>query len=271
MGKNGYAKIGEYKLAALMVMAAAREVKDEEVVFAGTGLPMVAIMAAQSFHAPNAVLIYEAGTMDGKSISIPASVADPRCVYQASMASGIADAMETLQRGWVDLGYLGGAEIDKYGNVNATSIGDYYHPKKRFPGSGGNVDINCLSRRTVYIMLQEKRRFREQVDYVTSPGWRVKSWKSGKLEWVKRQDLYGKMYRGGPVAVITDMAVFRFNQDTGLMYLDTAHPGRSVQDVKNEVGFDIDVSRFAGETIPPTYEELDILYNKIDPEGMFLP
>jgi len=270
MGKNSHAKIGEYKLAALMVMAAAREVKDGEVVFAGTGLPMVAIMAAQSLHAPNAVLIYEAGTIDGKSISIPASVADPRCVYQASLASGIADVFETLQRGWVDLGFLGGAEIDKYGNVNATALGDYLKPKKRFPGSGGNVDINSLSRRTVYIMLQEKRRFRENVDYVTSPGWRIKSWKSGKMEWVRRQDLYDKMYRGGPTAVITDMAVFRFDSGTGLMYLDTVHPGRTVEDIKNAVGFDIDVSRVSGETPPPTYDELEMLYKKIDPEGIFL-
>jgi len=197
MSKKGHAKEGEYKLAALMVMAAAREVKDGEVVFAGTGLPMVAIMAAQHLHAPNAVLIYEAGTMDGHAISIPSSVADSRCAYQASVVSGIADAFETLQRGWVDLGFLGGAEIDKYGNVNATSVGDYTRPKKRFPGSGGNVDINSLSRRTVYIMVQEKRRFRENVDYITSPGWRVKSWKDGKMTWITRQECYKKCSEAG--------------------------------------------------------------------------
>lgn len=271
MNKREYAKPGEYKLAALMVMAAAREVKDGEVVFAGTGLPMIAIMAAQYLHAPNAVLIYEAGTMDGRSISLPSSVADSRCVYQASIASGIADAFGTLQRGWVDLGFLGGAEIDKYGNVNATSIGNYLHPTKRFPGSGGNVDINSLAKRTVYIMVQEKRRFREQVDYVTSPGWRVKRWRNGKLEWVSRQECYQKMFRGGPVAVITDMAVFRFDEKTGLMYLDTVHPGKTVKDIVENAGFDLDVSRVSGETPPPTYEELELLYNKIDPEGIFLP
>jgi glutaconate CoA-transferase subunit B len=192
-------------------------------------------------------------------------------VYQASVASGIADVFGILQRGWVDLGYLGGAEIDKYGNVNATSIGDYLHPKKRFPGSGGNVDINSLSRRSVFIMVQEKRRFREEVDYVTSPGWRVKRWRDGKLDWVSRQDCFQQKFRGGPAAVITDMAVFRFDQETGLMYLDTVHPGRTVEDVRQNVGFELDVSRFAGETPPPTYEELDLLYNRIDPEGIFLP
>jgi glutaconate CoA-transferase subunit B len=270
MDPNAHAKTGDYKLAALMVMAAAREVRDGEVVFAGTGLPMVAIMAAKETHAPSAVLIYEAGTIDGRSISLPGSVADPRCVYQASDASGVADVMETMQRGWVDLGFLGGAEIDKYGNVNATCLGDCCAPKKRFPGSGGNVDINCLAKRVVFIMLQEKRRFRDEVDYITSPGWRVKSWNTGDLKWTTRQELYQKQFRAGPVSVITDMAVFRFNEDTGLMFLDTVHSGRTVQDIKDNVGFDLDVSRVRGETPAPTYGELDMLYNKIDPEGIFL-
>ena len=270
MDTINYAKPGEYQPAALMVIAAAREVRDGEVVFAGTGLPMIAIMAAQHTHAPNAALIYEAGTVDSHCISLPSSVADPRCVHQASFAGKIKDAFDMDQRGWVDLGFLGGAEIDMYGNVNATSLGDYRHPLKRFPGSGGNVDINSLSRRSVYIMIQEKRRFREQVDYVTSPGWMVKTWKSGEQQWVKRKDLYGNNFRGGPVAVISDMAVFRFDPETGLMYLDTVHPGRTIQDVKDAVGFNIDVSKYSGETIPPTHGELDMLYKDIDPEGIFL-
>ena len=270
MNKNKYAKIEDYKPAALMVIAAAREVQDGEVVFAGTGLPMIAIMAAQHTHAPNAVLIYEAGTIDSHCISLPSSVADPRCVCQASMAGGIKNVFDMDQRGWVDLGFLGGAEIDMYGNVNATSLGDYRRPTKRFPGSGGNVDINSLSRRSVYIMVQEKRRFRENVDYITSPGWRVKTWENGTQRWIRRQDLYKKNFRGGPEAVITDMAVFRFDKQTGLMYLDTVHPGHTVDHVKENVGFGIDVSRFSGETLPPTYHELDLLYKTVDPEGIFL-
>jgi glutaconate CoA-transferase subunit B len=261
----------KYDLTALMVMAAAREVKNGEVVFAGTGLPMIAIMAAQHLHAPDAVLIYEAGTIDGKTISTPSSVADPRCVYQASVASGVANVFETLQRGWVDLGYLGGAEIDLYGNVNATSIGDYMHPAKRFPGSGGNVDINCLAKRTIFIMVQEKRRFKNRVDYLTSPGWKVKWWDDGdaKPKWVSRKELYPKKFQGGPSAVITNMAVFRFDE-TGTMYLDTVHPGKTAEDVKNNVEFDLNIARMSGETKLPTKEEMDILYNEIDPEGIFL-
>lgn len=272
MSNPNYAKPGDYKLGALMVIAAAREVRDKEIAFAGTGLPMVGIMAAMRMHAPNAHLVYEAGTTDSMPISLPASVGGPRCGHKAAVISGMADVFGMLQSGWVDLGFLGGAEIDKYGNVNCTCMGDYKHPTARFPGAGGNPDINALAKRTVYIMVQEKRRFSEQVSYATSPGWRVKWWdKDGKMKWLSRREVYGKRFGGGPSAVITDMAVFRFDKETGLMYLDTVHPGRTIEDVKNNVGFDLDVSRCSGETPPPTYEQLDLLYNEIDPEGIFLP
>ncbi|MHC1760035.1 MAG: CoA-transferase subunit beta [Negativicutes bacterium] len=271
MAEMKYAKPGEYKPSAMMVIAAAREIKDGEVIFGGTGLPMVAIMAAQHMHAPNSYLVYEAGTTDGQPISLPSSVGGPRTAYKASLVSGVYEVMGLLQRGWIDIGFLGGAEVDKYGNVNCTCMGDYRRPTVRFPGPGGNPDINSLSRRTIYIMLQQKRRFSEQVSYATSPGWRVKRWKDdGALEWVSRQECYGKNFRGGPEAVITDMAVFRFNKETGLMYLDTVHPGLTVEDIKQNVGFDLDISRYAGETPPPTYEELDLLFNKIDSEGIYL-
>lgn len=271
MTKPNYAKIGDYSLDALMVVAAAREVNDGEIVFAGTGLPMLGVMAAMNFHAPNAKLVYEAGTTDSQPISLPSSVGGPRCGWGSAVISGMTDVFAMLQRGWVDLGFLGGAEVDKYGNVNTTCIGDYKHPKVRLPGSGGNPDINSLAKRTVYIMPQQKRRFNEQVSYVTSPGWRIKWWnEDGTMEWVSRKEIYGTKYPGGPHAIITDMAVLRFDEETGLMYLDTVHPGRTVQDVLDNVGFDLDVSRVSGETLPPTYEELDLLYNKIDPEGIFL-
>ncbi|MDA8442631.1 MAG: acyl CoA--acetate/3-ketoacid CoA transferase subunit beta [Peptococcaceae bacterium] len=268
MDKN-YAKPGEYKVNDLLAVAAAREVRDGEVVFAGTGLPMLAILLAQKTCAPHAYCVYEAGTIDGRSVHLPASVGDARCAYQAAVASGLFDVFGQLQRGKVDLAYLGGAEIDKYGNVNTTVIGDYAHPQVRFPGSGGNPDINSMARRTVFMMVQEKRRFREQVDYLTSPGWRVKKWPGG--EWVSRQEAFGKMFRGGPSAVITNMAVFRFDESTGLMYLDTVHPGHTVEDVRNNVSFDLDVSRVKGETEPPTHEELHLLYHVVDAEGIFLP
>ncbi len=267
--KNEYAKPGEYKPIDLLAVSAAREVRDGDVVFAGTGLPMLAIMLAQLSHAPNAVCIYEAGSVDGRAIDLPTSVGDARCAYQAAIAAGLTEAFfGQLHCGYVDLGFLGGAEIDKYGNVNTTVVGNYAKPKKRFTGSGGNPDINSLARRSVYIMVQEKRRFKEHVDYITSPGWRIKKWPSG--EWAPRKEVYGKFFRGGIDTVITDMGVFRFDEE-GIMYLDTVHPGFSVEDVKNNVDFDLNISRVSGETHPPTYLDIELLYTKVDPEGIFLP
>lgn len=268
--KNNYqlAKAGEYKTLDLLAVAGAREVKDGEVVFAGTGLPMLAVTLAQHSGAPKSSIVYEAGSMDGRPMHLPASVGDARCENRASVSSGLFDVFSQLQRGAVDLAFLGGAEIDRYGNVNTTALGDYLKPSVRFTGSGGNPDINSLSRRTVFIMVQEKRRFRETVDYITSPGWRVKDWPSG--EWISRQEAFGTTFRGGPVAVITNMAVFRFDEETGLMYLDTVHPGYTPEDVKANVGFELDISRCKGETTPPNYHELYLLYNVIDPEGIFV-
>lgn len=267
--KNEYAKVGEYKGIDLLAAAAAREVNDGDVVFAGTGLPMLAITLAQYEHAPNAVCIYEAGSIGGRPIDLPTSVGDARCAYQGSKSAGLFETFYgQLHAGYVDLGFLGGAEIDMYGNVNTTVVGDYAAPKKRFSGSGGNADINSFARRTVFIMVQEKRRFNERVDYITSPGWRIPRWPSG--EFVHKREIYGKFFHGGPSAVITDMAVFRFDEE-GVMYLDTVHPGFSVEDVKDAVGFDLNISRVSGETKPPTYGQLEILYKKVDPEGIFLP
>lgn len=265
-----YIKPGGYNIDALMVLAASREVKDYELVFAGTGLPMIATMLAKCTHAPNNISVYEAGTVDNEVTALPASVGGPRLTYKPATCEGIYDAFGLLQRGYSDLGFLGGAEVDRYGNVNCTCIGNYLKPEKRLPGPGGNPDINSLSKRVVYIMNQEARRFSEHVSYATSPGWRVKRFKDdGSFEYVSRQEMYGANFRGGPSAVITNMAVFRFRPD-GEIHLDTVHPGFSVEDIRKNIGFDMDLSLCRGETKPPTREELDILYNVIDPEGLFL-
>ncbi|QGU00079.1 3-oxoadipate CoA-transferase subunit B [Candidatus Syntrophocurvum alkaliphilum] len=269
MANHEYAKQGEFKPIDLLAVAAAREVNDQDVVFAGTGLPMLAIMVAQLTTAPNACCIYEAGSVDGKPISLPSSVGDPRCIYQASIASGLSDVFGQLQRGVVDLAFLGGAEVDKYGNVNTTAMGKYgIVPEKRLTGSGGNSDINGLAKKTVFIMVQEKRRFKERVDYITSPGWKIPKWPSGEM--VHKKEVYNNAYRGGPEAVITNMGVFRFDEN-GEMYLDTVHPGYTPEDVKESCSFDLNISRVSGETLPPTYKEIELLYNTIDPEGIFLP
>ncbi len=267
---KNYLQPGEYSIDALMVLAASREVKDFEVIFAGTGLPMIATMLAQSTHAPGSVSVYEAGTVDNKVMALPASVGGPRLTYHPAICEGMYSVFGLLQRGYADLGFLGGAEVDRYGNINCTCIGDYFKPQSRLPGPGGNPDINALAKRVVYIMNQEARRFSEHVSYITSPGWRVKRYKEdGSFEYVSRQECFGSNFRGGPSAIITNMAIFRFRPD-GEIYLDTVHPGFSIQDVRNNIGFDMDLTRCTGETAPPTREELDLLYHHIDPEGLFL-
>lgn len=269
MSMHDYAKPGEFKPIDLLAVAAAREVNDGDVVFAGTGLPMLAIMLAQLTTAPNAICIYEAGSVDGRPISLPTSVGDARCIYQASIASGLFDVFGQLQRGVVDLAFLGGAEIDKYGNVNTTGMGKYgLIPQKRLTGSGGNSDINGLAKRTVFIMVQEKRRFKERVDFITSPGWKIPKWPGGEL--VHKKEVYNLAYRGGPSAVISNMGVYRFDEN-GEIYLETVHPGFTPEQVKENCSFDLNISRVIGETKPPTYHELDLLYKKVDPEGIFLP
>lgn len=267
--ERDYATPEEYGLPDLLCCAASREVKDNEIVFAGTGLPMVAIMLAQKTHAPNLKLIFEAGTLDGRPPQIPTSVGDARCEMGASRSSGLNDAFSVAQRGYVDLGFLGGAEVDEYGNVNTTCIGNYLEPELRLTGSGGNPDINSFARRTVFIMVHEKRRFTEQVSYITSPGWRVKKWPEGSF--VHRKELYGSAYRGGPSAVISTAGVFRFDDETGRIYLDTCHRGNSPEQIREMCQFDLDISRVSGETLPPTREELHFIHSVLDPEQIFIP
>ena len=266
---NDYAKINEFGLASLLCCSASREVNDNEIVFVGTGLPMVAILLAQRTHAPNLKLIFEAGALDCRPSELPTSVGDARCEAGSSVASGLYDAFAINQRGYVDLGFLGGAEVDEYGNVNTTVIGNYLQPEIRLPGSGGNPDINSFSRRTVFMMLHEKRRFVQNVSYITSPGWKLRNWPSG--EWVHRKELYGAAYRGGPSAVISTLGVFRFDEETGRMYLDTYHPGTSIEQIKDQCQFELDVSRVKGETLPPTYNELHLIHDVLDPTGIFIP
>ncbi len=268
MASKNYTKDGDFRPIDLLAVAAAREVNNGDIVFAGTGLPMLAIMLAQKNGSEDSVCIYEAGSIDGRPISLPISVGDARCMYQASIASGLFDVFSQLQRGVVDLAFLGGAEIDKYGNVNTTGMGHYgLAPDKRLTGSGGNSDINGLAQKTVFIMVQEKRRFKENVDFITSPGWKIPKWPSGEM--VHKKEVYNKAFRGGPSAVISNMGVFRFDED-GIMYLDTYHPGSSPEQIQENCGFKLNVSRCKGETELPTYEEIDLLYKEIDPEGLFL-
>ncbi len=250
-----------YTLMELMAVAAAREIQDGEVVFAGTGLPMLGAMLAQHTHAPNCCIIFQAGTVASQLAHLPMSVGDPRCLYYAATAAGLLEVFTfVLQAGRVDVGFLSGAQIDRYGNINSTAIGpDYRHPQVRFSGSGGACDIACLAKRTIIIALHEKRRFPERVDYITSPGWLEggdSRFKSGLI-------------RGGPSAVVTTKGVMRFRPDTKEIYLASYHPGLTAQAVAEDTGFPLDIEG-AVETPIPTPEELRILSEVVDPERVFL-
>jgi glutaconate CoA-transferase subunit B len=259
----------QFTQADLMTVAASREIVDTEVVFAGMGMPMLAIMLAQKTHAPHLKLIFEGGTFDSHPVALPTSVGDPRCETGSSRSSGLCETFFLAQRGYVDIGFLTGTEIDEYGNVNTTVIGDYLDPELRLTGSGGNPDINSFARRIVYIMMQEPRRFMKEVSYITSPGWRVKKWPSG--EFVHRRELYGNAFRGGPSAVISTAGVFRFDDQTGRIYLDTYHPGQSPSAIAKLCQFDLDISRVRGETPPPTPQDLFLIHEVLDSEEIFLP
>jgi len=251
----------DYTLTELMAVAAAREIMDGEVVFAGTGLPMLGAMLAQRTHAPECCIIFEAGTVASQLAHLPMSVGDPRVMRGAAVAAGLSEVFTyILQAGRVDVGFLSGAQIDRYGNINSTAIGcDPRHPQVRFAGSGGSCDIACLACRTVIIAKHETRRFPHKVDYVTSPGW---------LSGGESRQKAG-LVRGGPSVVVTTMGVMRFHPNTKEMYLESYHPGLSADAVASETGFPLEIEG-AVETPLPSLDELHILREIVDPERIFL-
>jgi len=202
---------------------------------------------------------------------VPMSVCDQRAANMSSTLGGLVDTFGYyLQNGYVTLGFLGGAAIDKYGGVNVTSIGDYYSPAHRFTGSGGNSDIGTMAHRTAFIILQEKRRFIERNDYTTTPGWWCWDFKTN--EWKPKKEVWkGTAYaNSGPVAVVTNMGNYAFDEK-GEIYLKSFHPGVTVDQIKENCGFNLNVSRVEGETKKPTYKELFVLREFVDPELIFLP
>ncbi len=262
---------GEFLLAELMAITVAHEVRDDDIVFAGTGLPIVGMMTANLLNAPHALLIFESGICDGKTMHVPMTVCDQRAANCSSTLGGLIDTFAFyLQQGYVSLGFLGGAAIDKYGGVNVTSIGDYYSPSHRFTGSGGNADIGAMAGRTAYIIVQEKRRFVERNDYTTTPGWWC--WDHATREWKPKKEVYKDTPFAdcGPDVVVTNMGVYRFDKN-GIIYLATVHPGFTVKQIQDNCGFELNVERCMGETPAPTYKELFVLREFVDPELIFLP
>jgi len=253
-------KYTDFTLQELMAVAAAREIKDGEKVIIGTGLPLIGAFLAQKTHAPNIVAIYESGAIDCKPIFTPFSVADPVLVPGAAMQGGLVEGLGVVHAGDLDVGFLGGAQIDKYGNLNAHVIGDYRNPKVRFAGSGGSNDIGAGCKRTIVMMLHQKQRFSEKVDFITTPGY---------LGGGKEREKMG-FPGGGPSVVVSTMAILRFHPETKEMYLASYHPGLTVEDVKANTGWDLKVAPDVKETERPAPELIRILREELDPTGIFL-
>lgn len=248
-----------YTPQELMVAAAAREIRDGEVVFAGMRLPLIAFALAKEAHAPNAIGLFECGLVrDTPSPQLLYTMGDPPNITDALWATRMVNIMGLLQQGCVDMGFIGGAELDRFGNLNTSYLGDPRKPETKLPGSGGAADIASLSKRLVVIMPHEKRRLVEHVDYVTSSGY-------GEGDgWRQRVGLL----RGGPSAVITTLCVLRFDPSTGEAVLHSYHPGQSVESVRAETGWDLKVEPGVRETPPPTETELAII-RRYDPQGFW--
>jgi len=243
----------------LMVIAAGRQIHDGDVVFVGMRLPLVAFAFAKRTHAPAALGLFENGIVrDHPAPETLLTMSDTPNIPGALWSTGTLGIMSLLQQGLVDLGFIGGAEIDRHGNLNTNYVGDWRRPTVRLPGSGGGADIASLARRFVVIMPQEKHRFRERVDFITSPGF------GEGAGWRRRVGLPG----GGPVAVITTLGAYRFDEATSEMLLASYHPGQSVESVRAATGWDLRVADDCRETPTPTAQELDIV-RACDPSGFW--
>lgn len=237
-----------YTEQELMIAVASREIRDGELVFVGMRLPIVAYGVARNTHAPNARGLFEVGLMrDRAATTYLGTMGDPPNVIGALWATRMSNVMALMAQGHVDLGFIGGAEVDRYGNLNTSYVGPPDKPTVKLPGSGGGADIAILSRRWVTLMTHERRRLVDRVAFVTSPGHG-----DGTPGWRRRHGLLG----GGPVAIITTMCVFRFPPQGGEAYIDTVHPGRTLAEVREATGWEVSVDSAPGETQPPTDAEL---------------
>lgn len=251
----------EYNKLEMMICAASRYLEDGKTVAVGTGAPCATAMLAQKTASPNLVILFEAGGLAPLLPQMPISVGDSRTFFRGIMAAGMNEMMMTCSRGLVDYGFLGGAQIDAYGNINSTVIGDYYRPKVRFPGSGGANDFASLCWKTLIMTIHSKARFVEKLDFITSPGY---------LSGPGSREAAGLPPGSGPYKIITDLAVLGFDHETKRMKIESAHPGVTPEQIRAETAFDLPGSDFIQMTPPPSGEELRILRGEVDPLRMII-
>jgi len=238
-----------------MIVAAARQIEDQDVVFVGVGVGLAAAYLAKMTHAPKARILFESGIIDSIPRDTPIGIADPRLSRDCAKSCGLFYTLGVLQRGYVDVSLLGGAEVDKYGNINSTVIGNYRRPRIRLPGSGGANDAASHSKRTVILISHEKSRLPERVSFMTSPGYI--SGPRGR----KEAGLSG----GGPSRVITDLAVLGFHHRSKMMRLESVHQGIALAEIENNTGFELIIPRRVRITEPPTVKQLRLLRSRINP------
>ena len=252
--------IAEYTSTELLTAVASRLLEDKKSVLVGTGLPMIAALLAQRTHAPGLLIIFEAGGIGPRVPTLPISVGDSRTFYHAAAASSMHDVMSACQAGYVDYGFLGAAMIDRYGNINTTVIGEWDHPTARLPGSGGANDVGSLCHQTIIIMRQDKRKFVERVNFITTPGY---------LDGAGARERAGLPRSSGPYRVITQLGVYGFDETTKQLKLLALHPGVAVEDVCANSALEILIPEEIETTQPPSLEERRILH-EIDPAGMVI-
>jgi len=251
----------EYNPIELMACAASKVLQDGKSVFVGTGLPIIASMLAQRTHAPNLLIVFEAGGIGPQIPAIPISVGDSRTFYKAVMAASMDYVMSCAQLGHIDYGFLGAAQIDQYGNLNTTCIGPYDKPKTRLPGSGGANDLGSLCHRTIVLMRQDTRKFVEKLDYLTTPGY---------LSGPGTREMVGLPRDTGPYRVITQLGVMGFDKESKRMMLISTHPGVYVKDIVDNSGFKLIIPELVPTTVEPSVEELRLLREELDPDRIVI-
>ncbi|MFQ6022093.1 MAG: CoA-transferase subunit beta [Acidiferrobacterales bacterium] len=253
---NGYA------LRELMIIEAARHISNGDVVMVGSGLPMVATTFAIKTHAPDLVAVVESGPIDPLIVQTPISVSDPRVMHKAARLGSLREVLGcVLQRGLVDVGFIGGAQIDQYGNINSTVIGDYLSPKVRLPGSGGANDIASHAKRLLIIVAHEQRRFPTQCDYITSPGY---------LSGPGARNKVGLKVSAPPITVVTSLSVMETHPETGLLSVTKLMPGVKLETVYGNTGFRPSAAAVVETVTPPSEHDLRILRDEVDPEGVYV-
>jgi glutaconate CoA-transferase, subunit B len=248
--------VADYNAMELMICVASRELENGASCGVGTGAPCAAAMLAQKIASPDLVILFEAGGFRPELPEMPISVGDTRTIYKAVMAGSMSDAMEYCSRGFVDYTFLGGAQIDMYGNLNSTVIGDHANPKVRFPGSGGANDFASFCWKMMVMTPQDSKRFVEKLDFLTTPGW---------LSGGRSREESGLPLGAGPHKIITNMAVMDFEPESKRMRVISINPGYGLKDVQENCGFELLKASRIEETAPPTEEELRVLREEVDP------